>query len=278
MKFNYHTHSTYSDGKNTIEQLAKTAIEQKFDILGISDHGYVPFPSKWNAAELIIEKYFAEIMEVEKKFEGKIMLLKGIEADYVENLCDINPYKKYDFDYIIGSVHYFPLQFENGKYFNFDTTEKMFLEGLRLFFGNNVEKMVVRYFENIMEMIETSTPDIVGHLDIIGKFNLNKKYYDEQSANYIKIIDKVLDTIKKYNVVMEVNARRKYRNFHTQVSPTTNVIEMALKKDISITISGDVHYMEELSMYWDETFALVKDIGYRELYYRKGKKWEVYKI
>lgn len=278
MKFNFHTHSTYSDGKNTIEELTKEAIRLDFDIVGISDHGYVPFPSDWNAAEITIDKYFKEIDDIEQKYLGKIKLLKGVEADFVEGVCNIDIYKKYNFDYIIGSVHYFPFKFENGYYFNFDTTEKMFLEGLKLFFDNNIPKMIERYYENVMEMIQTSTPTIVGHLDIIGKFNFNQKYFNQNSPKYLKLVDKVLDTIKNKNVIMEINARRKYKNFHLDVSPAQNIIQMALKKDIPITISGDVHAKEDFGKYWEDTLSLVQKIGYNQIVFHNGLKWENYKI
>lgn len=278
MKFNFHTHSKYSDGKNTIEELAIEALRLDFNIIGISDHGYVPFPSDWNAAELTIDKYFNEIEEVQKKFDGKIQLFKGIEADFVDGICNIDIYKKFNFDFIIGSVHYFPYKFDNGIYFNFDTTEELYLKGLKQFFEDNVQKMNEKYYENVIEMIETGKPDIVGHLDIIGKFNRDGKFFDENSTQYLKIVDKVLDTIKATNTIIEINARRKYKKFHTQTSPTENIIQMALKKDIPITISGDVHYKEDFGLFWEETIEIVKKIGYTELYYYNGKKWESYKF
>ena len=41
LKTNYHTHSTFCDGKDTPEEMVKTAIEKGFDVIGFSGHGYV---------------------------------------------------------------------------------------------------------------------------------------------------------------------------------------------------------------------------------------------
>ena len=38
IKTNYHTHSTFCDGKNTPEEMVLKAIEDNFDILGFSSH------------------------------------------------------------------------------------------------------------------------------------------------------------------------------------------------------------------------------------------------
>ena len=43
MLSNLHTHSTFCDGRNTPEQVVTAAIEQGFDSVGFSSHGYTSF-------------------------------------------------------------------------------------------------------------------------------------------------------------------------------------------------------------------------------------------
>ena len=43
MKCNYHTHTTFCDGKASPEETARIAFEKKFDILGFSGHSMYPF-------------------------------------------------------------------------------------------------------------------------------------------------------------------------------------------------------------------------------------------
>ena len=40
-KQNLHTHSTFDDGKNTIEETVLSAIEKGFDSIGFSGHAYM---------------------------------------------------------------------------------------------------------------------------------------------------------------------------------------------------------------------------------------------
>ena len=42
IKQNLHTHSTYVDGKNSLEEMVNKAITKRFTILGFSEHAYIP--------------------------------------------------------------------------------------------------------------------------------------------------------------------------------------------------------------------------------------------
>ena len=42
-KANYHTHTKYCDGKNTVAEMTKAAFDKGFTHLGFSGHGYTDF-------------------------------------------------------------------------------------------------------------------------------------------------------------------------------------------------------------------------------------------
>ena len=44
-RFNLHTHSVFSDGKSTPEEIVIEAIKQGLKVIGLSDHSPVPFAS-----------------------------------------------------------------------------------------------------------------------------------------------------------------------------------------------------------------------------------------
>ena len=76
----YHTHSTFSDGKNTMEEMVLAAIEAGMPVLGLSDHSDSPYQEYCMRKEQYPE-YLAEIERLQKKYAGQIVLLKGIELD-----------------------------------------------------------------------------------------------------------------------------------------------------------------------------------------------------
>jgi len=97
-----HVHTKYSDGGNSIEEMAKVAKENGLKYIAITDHGGKTI-SHINEKEL--EKQIKEIDELNEKMQG-ITILKGVEVDINSNgglaLKD-SVLKK--LDVVIASVH-----------------------------------------------------------------------------------------------------------------------------------------------------------------------------
>lgn len=100
----FHCHTTYSDGVNTLEQMAGAAEELGWEYLGIADHSKVAaYAGGMNEEKL--EAQFKEIDEWNKKRKG-IRILKGTE-------CDILPNGELDwpdrilasFEYVVVAIH-----------------------------------------------------------------------------------------------------------------------------------------------------------------------------
>ena len=47
MLANFHTHSTFCDGKNTPEEIVLAALEKGFVSIGFSSHGYTPYDLRY---------------------------------------------------------------------------------------------------------------------------------------------------------------------------------------------------------------------------------------
>ena len=59
--FDLHVHTTWSDGKNTPEEMIKAAIARGMEGIGISDHSYTSFDAKWGLSASGEDEYRAEI-------------------------------------------------------------------------------------------------------------------------------------------------------------------------------------------------------------------------
>ena len=151
LKVNFHTHSTFCDGKNTPEENVISAIKKGFKILGFSSHSTWPFPFGDSIKKDEFEKYIQEINSLKQKYADQIEIFCGFEADYIPPFCkpDFDAYKKFSPDFLIGSVHYL-YNGENSpeKTMPVDwSTEKLF-EGIKSIYAGDAKKMICRYFES----------------------------------------------------------------------------------------------------------------------------------
>jgi histidinol-phosphatase (PHP family) len=83
MTTNYHTHTSFCDGKNSAEEMLEAALARGIGVLGFSAHAMYPLTSPWHLAPGGYEAYAAEIARLKKKYEGKITILLGYEVDYL---------------------------------------------------------------------------------------------------------------------------------------------------------------------------------------------------
>lgn len=103
----FHCHTVYSDGRNTVAEMAQAARERKWRYLGIADHsknaGYAGGLSREE-----IERQQEEIDEWNAQHGSKVWVFKGIEADILsDGRLDYEDESGVlaSFDFVVGSVH-----------------------------------------------------------------------------------------------------------------------------------------------------------------------------
>jgi len=161
-----HCHSNWSDGSNTIEQMAGAAMDRGLEYLVLSDHSKSAFYAQGLTEERIREQhlYIDELNEKLKPFK----IFKSIESDILnDGNLDYSNEVLATFDLVIASVHS-----------NLKMTE---------------EKAMMR----LLKAIENPYTTILGHMT--GRLLLSRPGYP---VDHIKIID----ACAANQVVIELNA------------------------------------------------------------------------
>ena len=99
-----HIHTTYSDGKMTLEQAAREARDMGFGYIGISEHSR----SAWYAGGLKEEDIDAHLEEIDRLNEGfrDFRIFKGIESDILnDGSLDYSDNILEKFDFVIIAIH-----------------------------------------------------------------------------------------------------------------------------------------------------------------------------
>jgi DNA polymerase (family 10) len=99
-----HCHSTWSDGKATIAQMAEAARTRGWSYIGITDHSQAAFYAGGLAPDAVLAQH-DEIDALNVGYDG-FRILKGIEADILaDGAIDYDAALLERFDFVVGSVH-----------------------------------------------------------------------------------------------------------------------------------------------------------------------------
>ncbi len=101
-----HTHTTFSDGANTVEEMVIQAISKGYKYIGISDHfGKLKIANAIDETEF--SEYLTEIRQVGEKYKNKIKVFASaeVEIDKDGNL-EFNEKLLKELDYVVASIHF----------------------------------------------------------------------------------------------------------------------------------------------------------------------------
>lgn len=101
-----HMHTTATDGKSTLREMADGAVAQGLSYIAITDHSQrVSMAGGLDPARL--REQWQSIDEIQPEYEGRLQILKGIECDILENgAMDLPDDCLEEADWVLASIHY----------------------------------------------------------------------------------------------------------------------------------------------------------------------------
>ena len=99
-----HCHSTYSDGKATIAEMAESARVRGWSYIGITDHSQAAFYAGGLARDRVLQQH--DEIDALNAAPTEVRILKGIEADILaDGALDYDADLLDRFDFVVGSIH-----------------------------------------------------------------------------------------------------------------------------------------------------------------------------
>jgi DNA polymerase (family X) len=100
----FHCHTTYSDGANTLKEMANAAQTMKWQYLGIADHSQSAQYAR-GLSKADVKKQRKEIESLNRTFDS-FRIFHGIESDILgDGSLDYDETVLREFDYVVASVH-----------------------------------------------------------------------------------------------------------------------------------------------------------------------------
>lgn len=248
---NLHTHTVFSDGKGTVRENIDAAIRCGFVSLGISDHSYTVYDDCCMKLGAEAE-YLAHLDECTKEYEGKIRIFRGLELDGESTV------EREKYDYIIGSVHVLKI---GDEYCPIDLSEAAQRQIIDRHFGGNEVRFAKAYFDRVAEHIEACKPDIVGHFDLLTKYDS----FDEDDAGYRRAATDALHKTMKFCRRFEVNTGAMSRRHKSSAYPADFILREILESGCTVILSSDSHSPQYIDYAFDETADRLRKIGFKSI-------------
>lgn len=262
--FSLHTHTTFSDGTNSISEMVAQAKKLGWRAIGISDHlsihptltkGYTYFSSFKEALEPV-KKHIAAIRQVCEE-NPEIKVYAGFEVDYFPISGWMDEFREFkqkiDVDYLINGNH--QVTNEDGT----EVYEIYHFQRYGLSEAQNKE-LFRNHFNNIRKAVESGEFTFLAHIDFARWSGVIDKF------DFTKEIKGIVTALKAQKMPTEINTKGK--NSIGSFYPARWIIEDLVKNGIPLVISDDAHSVSQLGQYFNEAEDLLAQLS-------TAKRWSL---
>lgn len=244
--FDYHMHSSFSaDCEIDMEDMVKGAIAKGLVEICFTEHIDYEYPDENFVFDFDKRKYSGRIADLQHKYEGQIILKKGVEIGVQPHIL-----KQYDvllekesFDFVICSMH---------------TVDQKGLHYGEIFEGRTVEQASQMYYDELLYCVKNfNSYSILGHIDLI------KRYAPELVANdFHDVLRDIFNTIIPAGKGIELNTSG-VRYGLPNALPSDDVLKLYKQCGGEIiTLGSDAHKPEDIAFQFMESRELLKSLGF----------------
>lgn len=274
-----HTGEFCDHGEGTLREILEAAVAKGFTTYGVSEHAArveerFLYPNErrlgWTIEKVQedFERYARTVFELAEEFAGRLTVLRGFEAEVVpsERYAELmlGYRERLDFDYMVGSVHYvgeMPV----------DDTAKQFEEAMEALGG--LERLGIRYYQTLAEMVGALRPDVVGHFDVIRK--LGRHFGDVATPGIRKAAAEALEVVRDHGCILDLNTAG-YRKGLDAPYPDVWIVERARDMGIPFALGDDSHNAADVGagLYEGREYLLRHGIEAVTVLHRAGNQVE----
>jgi len=246
----YHIHTSlcgHAEGEPS--QYVRQAVKIGLKEMGFSDHAPL-FSHKDPGIAMDhsrLPDYQQRIESVRKEFEDRILVRAGLEADFVPGFEDMTRkmLAGYPYDYVIGSVHFI-------AEWGFDDPIQR-----KKWDKKDVDTVYGQYYRLLRESARSCLFDIIGHADLVKKFNYRP------SRDPLNEVEENARVFKETGLVVEINSSG-LRKPAKEIYPSLAHLKLYRAQGVPITFGSDAHEPGDVGRDFDKSRELALAAGYKE--------------
>jgi histidinol-phosphatase (PHP family) len=272
-----HTHSRYCDGQGEIADYVTAARAAGLAAFGASGHAPLPFFCDYAMPLATLDAYRADVQAQKAALRGSYPVWLGLELDYLPSLSDFyqRELRRRGFDYFVASVHY--VGAPGAEPWAYDESEVSFARAIAERHGGDARPVVEDYYRRMIQMVrevsEWGMPIIVGHLDRVGLWNRDDRYFPTDGAWYQSMVDEVLDQIAASPCVLELNTGG-WAKPVAAPNPSPAILRRAAARGIPILLGADAHRPDQVARLYGDGLRLLREAGYPSIVTLSEGRWQ----
>lgn len=253
IKADCHIHTSYCDGKDTPRDIVESAYKRGFTHLGFSGHSYFAYPEPFGMSDTRYENYKEDILSLKDEYKGKMQIIFGIEQEYYGNRVEA--------EYCIGSCHCLK---RKEQFITIDSSPELLETAVLQFWDGNWYSFIESYYNTIARLKEKTNCDLIGHFDLVTKFNEGNRYFDENSEQYFEIAWETMKYLKKWDIPFEVNSGAISRGYRKEPYPSMRLLKELNNIGGKVSITSDSHRKETVGYHRLESMKRIYQCGFRK--------------
>jgi histidinol-phosphatase (PHP family) len=250
----YHVHtSRCGHAGGASRDFVATAIERGLAEIAFTDHIPLYFlPASERDASLAMREdqfdgYIAEVLALQREFEGRIAIRLGLEADYAEGHEETLArwLARADWDMVLGSVHWVAGAWIDAP----GSAERFAREGTELLYAE--------YYRLLAKAART------GFFDVLAHFDLPKKHGHRPAAALADAEAAAIGAARTSGCAIEISSAG-LRKPVGEAYPERRLLARLVAAGVPVTFSSDAHAPAEVGWGYEKTLELARRAGVEE--------------
>ena len=161
-------------------------------------------------------------------------------------------------------MHYIDCSQQGGGIEVIDESREIWLDIADRCFGGDVYAMIEKYYETETSVVDSTGADIIGHLDLITKYNAGGEggakgeLFDEGHPRYVAAWQKAADRLIESGALFEINTGGMKRGYRTDAYPAKPIRDYIAAHGGRFILSSDSHNTETLCSRFCDYSAYLK--------------------
>ena len=153
---------------------------------------------------------------------------------------------------------------KEGRLLPVDYLPEDFVRSVRQYYGGDFLAFAEDYYRLVGAIAERTGCQIVGHFDLITKFNEGDSLFDTGHPRYVSAALEALDRLAQQGVILEINTGAMSRGYRSTPYPAPALLRAMRERNLPICITSDCHDCANLLYAFPQAEELARSCGYRE--------------